>query len=157
MFVTLGEGPSGVEDFSGARKNGSSFQDISAAGGGVAGRGGGAGGAGAPCLGEVLKNWVKPPSADAESDAPGEENPFDFDGLGDGGAGRGVSSGGRAVGVNAGVPPETMMRVNSPGPGSAGCGAFSTWVGASFGGADGGAGRCPKELNICVNSPGAPG
>jgi hypothetical protein len=106
MLVTLWDGCSGV--FSGARKNGSSFQDGSGAGwgrgggvGGAADCGGGAGRAGA------LKNWVKPPSA--ESEIPGEENPLARDCPEEGtdpmkvaedrGAGRGGSSTVRGVGV----------------------------------------------------------
>jgi hypothetical protein len=74
MLVTLWDGCSGV--FSGARKNGSSLQDMSGAGWGREGGGGGGaaawgGGAG---LAGALKNWVKPPSA--ESEIPGEENPL---------------------------------------------------------------------------------
>jgi hypothetical protein len=100
MLVTLCDGCSGV--FSGARKNGSSFQDVSGVGWGLEGCGGGGaadcgGGAG---LAGALKNWVKPPSA--ESEIPGEENPLAREGPGEGtdprkvaedrGAGRGGSS-----------------------------------------------------------------
>jgi len=74
MLVTLWDGCSGA--FCGARKNGSSLQDVSGAGWG---RGGGVGGGAAACgggagLAGALKNWVKPPSA--ESEIPGEENPL---------------------------------------------------------------------------------
>jgi hypothetical protein len=122
MLVTLGEGPCGAEVFSGGRKNGSSFHELSAtgaAGGGAELRGvllkncvklppsedagggptGAAGGIGAGALGGLLKSCVKPPSADTESDTPCEEKPFERDGPDDGGTGRGVSSDGRAGGV----------------------------------------------------------
>ena len=153
--MTLGEGPSA--GFSGGRKKGSFFQDDSA-GCGAGAAGGGEGGTGADARGGLLKNWVKPPSA--ESDAPGDENPLAFDGPAEGGAGRGVSSDGRDGGVNEGVTLETKMRVKSPAPGSGGgcCDPLTTCVdacgGASLGGVAGGAGRVPRELNISVNSPG---
>jgi hypothetical protein len=130
MLVTLWDGCSG--DFSGARKNGSSLQDGSAAG---SRREGGGGGGTVDCGGEAglagaLKNWVKPPSA--ESDIPGEENPLARDDpeegtdptkvAEDGGAGRGGSSTGLRGGVWGGVTPETKMRVNSPGGWSGGAG-----------------------------------
>ena len=126
-----------------------------AGGGGGAGAGGACAGAGGRWA--LLKNCVKPPSA--ESEAPGDEKPFERDGPDEGGAGRGVSSGGRAGDVYDGVTPETKTRVNSPWLASAagGCGPFTTCVatcGCSFAGG-GAAGRCPPELNICVNSPGA--
>jgi len=150
MLVTLGEGPSGVGLFWGRRKNGSSFHELSTAdgGGGAAdgaggadreallkncvklpsadapaggGVAGGAGGGGGVAGREgPLKNCVKLPSADAESETPGEENPLEREGPEEGGAGRGVSSEGRAGGAWGGVIPETMIRVKSPGPGSAG-------------------------------------
>ena len=163
MLVTLGDAASGAEDFSTGRKNGSFFHE-SSTGGAVAGCRGGGGGAedctGAAGRGALLKNCVKLPSADAEPETPGVENPFEPDGPEDGGAGRGVSSAGRAGGVYAGVTPETKIFVNSPCPGleGAGGGPFTTWV-ATWGGAclgaGGTAGRGFIELNICVNSPGA--
>jgi hypothetical protein len=154
MLVTLWDGCSGV--FSGARKNGSSFQDASGAGCGREGCGGGGGAA--DCGGEAglagaLKNCVKPPSA--ESEIPGEENPLARDDPEEGadpkkvaedsGAGRGESSAGRGGADCGGVTPETKMRVNSPGCWSGGegggpCGglgyegALNTAVGASVGG-----------------------
>jgi len=91
MLVTLDDEPSGA--FSTGRKNGSFFHESSAAGGGGAGRAGG--GAGEACLDGLLKNWVKPPSAEADPDAPGEEKPLAREGPAEGGAGRGVSSEGR--------------------------------------------------------------
>jgi hypothetical protein len=102
-----------------------------------------------------LKNCVKPPSAEAESDTPGDEKP-----LARGATARGVSSEGREGGVYPGVTPETKIRVNSPPPASAGggCGGpFTTCVdtrGASLA-AGGAAGRGPMLLNSDVNSPGA--
>ena len=164
MPVTLGDAASGAEGFSTGLKNGSFFQELSMGGGGAAGCGGGGVGAddctGAAGRGALLKNCVKPPSAEAEPETPGVEKPLDPDGPEDGGAGRGVSSDGRAGGVYAGVTPETKIFVNSPcaaldGDGG---GPFTTWV-ATWGGAClwGGvaAGRGFMELNICVNSPGA--
>jgi hypothetical protein len=173
MLVTLWDGCSGA--FSGARKNGSSLQDMSGAGWGrEAGGGGAAACGGAAGLAGALKNWVKPPSA--ESEIPGEENPLARDDpeegtdptkvAEDGGAGRGGSSVLRG-GVWGGVTPETKMRVNSPGGWSlgAGCGvgdegALNTAVGASVAGwargAGGGTGRGACELNIWVNSPWPP-
>ncbi len=168
MLVTLWDGCSGV--FSGARKNGSSLQELSGAGWGREGGGGGAGAAdcgGGAGLAGALKNWVKPPSA--ESEIPGEENPLARDPeegtdprkvADDMGAGRGGSSTLRDGGVCGGVTPETKMRVNSPGgwSGAAGGGpgyegALNTAVGASVAGwAGGGAGRGACELNIWVNS-----
>jgi hypothetical protein len=193
MPVTLDEDPAGAEVFSVGRKNGSSFHELSAAGGGGGGAatggcgagrcallkncvklpsedaagGGGAGAGAAAGAGRdaLLKNCVKPPSPDAESEAPGEEKPLGPEGPEEGGAGRGVSSEGRAEGVLPGVMSETMIRVNSPGPDSAagGCaGPLTTCVetcGISFGGG-GVAGRGPRLLKSCVNSPGpadAPG
>ena len=79
----------------------------------------------------ALKNCVKLPSGDAESETPGEENPFNRGGAEDAGAdGAGVLAGLgvlAAGGVNCGVStnvlfpcsitaPATKMRVNSPGP-----------------------------------------
>jgi len=109
MLVTLGEDPAGAELFSGARKNGSSFHELSvtgaAGGGGAELRGlllkncvklpsedaaGGGGGAGGACAGDaagrgaLLKSCVKPPSAEAESDTPCEENPLEREGPDDG-------------------------------------------------------------------------
>lgn len=117
MLVTLGEAFSGVDDFSAGRKNGSSFHDVSG-GGGFEGRSAGGGtedcaGAGGRA-GEALKNWVKLPSAEAESDTPGEENPLARDGPADGGAGRAASSTGLAGGVKDGFTAGTKIRVNSP-------------------------------------------
>jgi hypothetical protein len=121
MLVTLGEDPAGAEDFSGGRKNGSSFQELSArgaAGGGGAGaelRGvllkncvklpsdaaggeaGAAGAGGAADLGALMNSCVAP-SADTESDTPCEEKPLAREGPDDG-TGRGVSSDGREGGV----------------------------------------------------------
>lgn len=128
ILVTLGEGPAGAEVFCGGEKNGSSFHELSTAGGGgggaaggdetgretllkncvklpsveAAGGGGDAGGvagAGAAGRAALLKSCVKPPSAEAESEAPGEEKPLGREGPGEGGAGRDVSSAGRAAGV----------------------------------------------------------
>ena len=67
----------------------------------------GAAGAGA----DVWKSWVKLPSADAESDTPGVENPFN----------RGVAGGANAAGSDPvgrfGIDAvaATNIRVNSPG------------------------------------------
>src|SRR4051812_26822268 len=156
MLVTLGEEPAGAEAFSGGRKNGSSFHDVSAGGraeGGGAGAGAGAelrggllnncvklpserdagGGAagvgGAAGRGGLLKSCVAPPSADTESDTPCEEKPFAREGPDDG-TGRGVSSDGRETGAWPGITPGTKMRVNSPGAASAGDGGgpFTTCV-----------------------------
>ena len=125
MPVTLPGAPSGADVFgAGVLKNGSSFQELLAgaggagAGAGVAlrgvllknsvklppededARGGGTGAAaGAAGLGTLVNNCVKPPSAEAESDAPCDENPVDFDAAAGGGTGRGVSSEGREGGV----------------------------------------------------------
>jgi len=118
MLVTLGDELSGGEDLSTGRKNGSFFHDVSAAGGetGRAGAGGGAGDwSGAAGRAELPKICVKLPSADAEPEAPGEENPLAGEELGEGGPGRGVSAEGREGGVYAGETPGTKMRVNSPG------------------------------------------
>jgi hypothetical protein len=171
ILVTLGEPVSGAEDFSTGRKNGSSIHELSA-GGGTAGRAGAGGadeGAGVAERGGLLKNWVKLPSAAAESETPGVEKPLAGGVLGEAGReggrpekgpGRGVSSGARGGGVCEGVTPETKMRVNSPGSWAAGgcAGPLTTCVGtcawASLGG-PGAAGRGFNELNICVNSPGA--
>ena len=169
MLVTLGEDSDGVEVFSAGPKKGSFFQAEFAAAAGGGGAGGGAAGRGESCRPAFLKSWVKLPSADAESDVPGEENPLDFDGPAGGGAGRNGSSAGRDDDAWGGVFPETKMRVNSPAPCSGGgCGPLTTWVltftpgekgccgGASRDGDGGGvAGRCPMELKICVNSPGS--
>ncbi len=163
MLVTLGEAASAGGVFSAGRKNGSFFHELSTGGGGAAvcaGGGGGAGDCPGPAgRGALLKNCVKLPSADAEPETPGVEKPLDPDGPEDGGAGRGVSSDGRAGGVYAGVTPETNILVNSPCPWLEGDGGgpFTTWV-AACGGvcfAGGAAGRGFIELNICVNSPGA--
>ena len=86
--------------------------------GGVGGADTGAGGGAAPA-GRGWKNCVKPPSTDAESEAP-EENPFI---RGAPGAGAGVGGRSRiARGVGAGARSAgfasvafTKMRVNSPG------------------------------------------
>jgi hypothetical protein len=75
--------------------------------------------------GVALKNWVKLPSADAESETPGEEKPFIRDGL----AAGGVNGGGSTTvfadwlgtrGSVAGTEVFTKIRVNSPGAGLAG-------------------------------------
>jgi hypothetical protein len=133
ILVTLGDADSGVEAFSTGRKKGSFFHELSTGGGaaadGDAGLGGGGDCAGAPGREALLKNWVKPPSPDAEPETPGVENPFEPDGPADGGVGRGDSSDGRTGGVYAGVTPDTKIFVNSPCPWSAGaCGPFTTWV-----------------------------
>jgi len=104
-----------------------------------------------------LKNCVNPPSAEAESDTPCDENPLALEGAAAGVAGRGTSAEGRAAGVAGGVTPETKIRVNSLCAAS-GCG----FTGDAAGGAPAGegAGRCPRLLNMDVNSPGpvlAPG
>jgi hypothetical protein len=143
--VTLcGAGPAGCFGSAG-RNTGSFFQDASlfaaelgmklaavlAGGaldgwltGGCAAGGGavvwiGAGGFAAGAGDGALKNCVKLPSADADPDAPGEENPFARDGLAAGLAGAGIarvaSSIGRAGGVGDGAAPATKIRVNSPG------------------------------------------
>jgi hypothetical protein len=79
--------------------------------GGALATGKGRGGGGGEAAG-VWKSWVKLPSADAESDTPGVENPFM----------RGVAAG--ANGTGSGMPDgrcfseavaATNMRVNSPG------------------------------------------
>jgi hypothetical protein len=79
-LVTLGE-PCEEGGFSGALKIGSLLNGISRLnGGGAVGRGDAdcpaADGPGTEGEGAALKNWVKLPSADAESEAPGEENPL---------------------------------------------------------------------------------
>jgi hypothetical protein len=150
MLVTLGEGSCGAEDLSAGRKNVSFFHD----GSGEGGAEGGGAGAEAAGLGGLRKSCVKLPSADAE--APGDENPLDFDGPGEGGAGRGAGSVALPGGAYGAALPETKIRVNSPGPCSGGAwDPCATGGGASRPvdgwGADG---RCPSELNICVNSPG---
>jgi hypothetical protein len=104
---------------------------------------------------------VKLPSAEAESDTPGVENPFRREGL-DAGGGMGGSTTVRArcseiFGSEPfcsveGVEPETKMRVNSPGPREGAGGATGL---ARGGGETGGLGRCSIARNICVNSPGA--
>jgi hypothetical protein len=72
----------------------------------------------------VLKNWVKLPSADAESEIPGVENPFIFDGFngfeGEVAAGwkAGVSTVFLAAGSLGAAEAATKMRVNSPGAGA---------------------------------------
>ena len=119
MLVTLGDPPSGEGAFSAGQKNGSFFHELSTGGGAGAGCTGGGGVddcAGAAGRGALLKNWVKLPSTDAEPETPGVEKPFEPDGPDDGGAGRGVSSNGRAGGAYAGVTPETKIFVNSPCP-----------------------------------------
>lgn len=108
---------------------------------GVEGPGAGEG-VGAAGRGALLNNWVKLPSPEAESDAPGEEKPFERDGPDDGGAGRGASSWARDAGAD-GAAPDTKIRVKSPWPASdAGpCGAFTTCVatcGCSLAGGDAG-------------------
>ena len=75
----------------------------------------------------ALKNCVKLPSADAESDAPGVEKPFIRDGLA---AGGGVSIAVLAGGSAAGAAAFTKIRVNSPGPGLAPGGGFCGATGA---------------------------
>jgi hypothetical protein len=88
----------------------------------------GAGG-GAAAAGRGWKNCVKPPSTDAESEAP-EENPFmrGAPGAGAGAGGRsGIALGGGAGARSAGFDSAalTKMRVNSPGadaPAGAGAG-----------------------------------
>lgn len=142
MPVTLGPGPGDTEGFSAGWKKGSFFQELptdgDGAGGGTGATGGAGvegtrdgllkncvklpsddpagagagGGAGGRCA--LPNNWVTLPSADAESDAPGDEKPLEREGPEDAGAGRSASSEGRAVGAGVGVTPETKMRVNSP-------------------------------------------
>jgi hypothetical protein len=82
------------------------------------------GGAGDGVEGAALKNWVKLPSAEAESETPGAENPFIREGL----AGGGVNCRGSATvlaelpgdrGSVGGTEVFTKMRVNSPGAGLA--------------------------------------
>jgi hypothetical protein len=104
MLVTLGDEPPAAELFSGGRKNGSSFHELSTTGA-AAGAGAGAelsgvllkncvklpsedrgGGVGAPGAGDaagrgvLLKSCVKPPSADTESDTPCDEKPLEREG-----------------------------------------------------------------------------
>jgi hypothetical protein len=101
MLVTLGDTASGAEAFSAGRKNGSFFHGSSLGGGAADCRGGDGAGVctGAGGRGALLKNCVKPPSPEAEPETPGVEKPLEPDGPEDGGAGRGVSSDGRAGGV----------------------------------------------------------
>lgn len=153
MLVTLDEEPSLA--FSAGRKNGSFFHESSAAAGGAGRAGVGAGAGGGACLDGLLKIWVKPPSAEADPDAPGEENPFAREGPGEGGVGPGVSSEDRD-GVDGRAFSETKMRVNSPAPWSGACrGPGNTCVvtcgEAPLAGAAGGPGF--SELNSFVNSP----
>ena len=85
MLVTPGDAWSGVCVLSAGRKKGSSAGDNSRAGwgrGGGGGRGAGAADGGGAGLAGVLKNCVKLPSGDAESEAPGEENPLAREGPG---------------------------------------------------------------------------
>jgi hypothetical protein len=127
MLVTLGEGGSADDGLAGGLKNGSSFQEMSAAGGGAGGKGledwTGTAGRGDGLADGVLNNWVKPPSgwvkpppADAESEVPGDENPLEREGGGEDGAGRGESSPAPDLAGAGGADPETKMRVNSPPP-----------------------------------------
>lgn len=89
--------------------------------GGVYDETGGAGaGGGAAAAGRGWKICVKPPSTDAESEAP-EENPF-MRGAPGGGAGAGERSGNGFAGTGEGAEAAglasddlTKMRVNSPG------------------------------------------
>ena len=98
MLVTLGPGSTGAEVFSAGRKNGSSFHELSAARGeGAGGRGAAGGGAGANGRCGGLNTCVTLPSAEAESETPGEEKPFGREGKA-GGAGPGASSEGRGGG-----------------------------------------------------------
>ena len=79
-----------------------------------------------------MKNWGQLPSAEAESDTPGDEKPFIFAGAGAGGAAYDDAGGGSntvlaeysgdALGgiAEAGeTDPLTKIRVNSPGAGAA--------------------------------------
>jgi hypothetical protein len=101
----------------------------------------------------LWKNCVKLPSADAESEIPGDEKPFPRDGTAAGGAGRTGLSPLLDGALLAAFEPETKIRVNSPGAwsGCAGEGALTTAVGLSTDalGSLGGAGfwRGPGELN----------
>lgn len=63
-----------------------------------------------------MKNCVKLPSADAESEIPGVEKPFMRDGV----AAEGEASATvRTDGSTGGAAAFTKIRVNSPGPGPA--------------------------------------
>jgi len=98
-----------------------------------AGAGGAGIGAGGGAEGVVLKNCVKLPSADAESEMPGVENPFIFGGAVTGG-GTGTDSITVRAGCSFGVAaPLTKIRVNSPGPGP----ELGPELGAGAGGCDG--------------------
>jgi hypothetical protein len=83
-------------------------------------------------VGDVLKNWVKLPSADAESETPGVEKPFILGGAGDA-DGRGADSvtilAGCSLGADVAGGLLTKMRVNSPGAGP------EAWAGAGAAGA----------------------
>jgi hypothetical protein len=168
MLVTLGDEGSFDEGLAGGLKNGSSFQELSAVGGGAGGNGpedgmGAAGRGDCPADG-ALNNWVKPPSADAEWEVPGDENPLEREGGGEDGVDRGESSPAPVLASAGGADPDTKMRVNSPPPGSGGGwgGPFTTAValcgtdGVSRAGLGaGGVCRAPRVLNIWVNSPGS--
>jgi hypothetical protein len=163
----LGEACGSDRDGSGARKIGSFLKDISrSAGGEVVSLGfegvTGAAGLEAGVDGTALKNCVKLPSADAESETPGAEKPLARDGLATGGVARLTSSAGFAGGGGSGVDPATKMRVNSPGSLSNGrfagppdsMGRLS--AGTSCARFDGFTSRRGSSFwNIRVNSPGS--
>ena len=65
-----------------------------------------------------MKNCVKLPSADAESEIPGVEKPFMRDGAGAWGGVGGVSMAGFAGCSLGGAEALTKIRVNSPGAGA---------------------------------------
>jgi hypothetical protein len=138
-----------------------------AGGGGVYDGSGGAGAGEAAAAGLGWKNCVKPPSTDAESEAP-EEKPFIRGAPGEG-AGAGDKSGSGFDGAGAGAAglvsvALTKMRVNSPGAGADESGAAGAAGGKGRGSKDGagGAAEGADEPPICdawnnfVNSPGPP-
>lgn len=113
--------------------------------------------------GRAWKNCVKPPSTDAESEAP-EEKPFMREGLEAwcvAGGGSGMTFVGGGIGARStGFASDgfTKMRVNSPGADAGagtGLGSNDGLGGGAVGGFDGGGAGETAAWNNRVNSPGA--